>query len=296
MKGELLAQIDPNEFENALRSAESTLGDAYSMRDLARTENERMEKMKGINPDLVSDSMLERTREGLMQAETRLKSLEAKVIEAESRLEQSSLRAPFTGVIVRSLVKNSRDVKPGETIVSLRNISHLEVLVDAPETMMKAVQSTGLKSISALARFQTSPGKEFPLVVKGVARTPDPATGSYRIVLEMPKPKGLDLPPGTIGTVAISGKEPGIGKTRILVPAIAVLTDPAGRSYVWLVNPAELRVHRRDIQIGRLAGSDQIQVLDGLSGGERIAVAGVMHLSEGRQVRLWEDQKADSAR
>jgi multidrug efflux pump subunit AcrA (membrane-fusion protein) len=108
----------------------------------------------------------------------------------------------------------------------------------------------------------------------------------------MPKPKALDLPPGTMGTVTLSGKEPGIGRSRILIPAIAVLTDPDGKSYVWLVNPADLRVHRRDIQIGRLAGSDKIQVLGGLNGEERIVVAGVMQLTEGRQVRLWEDQQA----
>lgn len=294
VKGELLAQIDPSEFENALRVAETSLGDAYSMADLARTENERLKKMKEINPDLVSDSMLERTRGRLMQAETRLKSLEAKVVEAESRLEHSSLRAPFTGVIVRSLAQNTKTVKPGETVASLQDTTHLEVPIDAPETVMAAIQSMGLNRISALARFQTAPGKEFPLAAKEAARTPDPATGSYRIVLEMPKPEGLDLAPGTVATVTISGKEPGIGKARILVPAIAVLSDPAGKSYVWLVHPAELRVHRREIQVGRLAGLDRIQVLDGLTGGERIVVAGVMHLTEGRRVRLWEDREADS--
>lgn len=294
-KGELLAQIDPTGFETALRGAESDLGDAYSVLDLARAEDERLNKMKGINPDLVSDSMIERTRDRLEKAEARLKSLEAQVVDAESRLEHSSLRAPFTGLVVRSPVKELREVKAGEPIVSLQDITHLEVLIDAPETMMATAQSLGLSSISALASFRAAPGKEFVLAFKEAAPTPDPATGTIEIVLEMPKPEGLDLAPGATGIVTLSGKEAGLGKTRILVPAIAVLTDPAGNSYVWLVNPAELRVHRRDIQIGRLAGSDQIQVLDGLSGEERIVVAGVVHLTEGRQVSLWEDQKADSA-
>jgi len=295
MKGELLAQIDPTGFEIALRSAESSLGDAYSALDLARGENDRLEKIKGITPDLVSGSMLERTRERLKKAEAQLKSLEAQVLTAEERLENSSLRAPFTGVIARSLVDNHRDVQAGEPIVSVQDTTHLEVLIDAPATMMAAAQSLGLNSISALARFPSAPGKEFSLVVKEAARTADPATGTHQVVLEMPKPAGLDLPPGTKGTVTLSGRGAGIGRTRILIPAIAVLTDPDEKSYVWLVNPAELRVHRRDVQIGRLAGSDQIQVLDGLKGGERIVVAGVTHLIEGRQVRLWEEQEAGNA-
>jgi RND family efflux transporter MFP subunit len=295
MKGELLAQIDAMGFETALSSAESSLSEAYSVLDLTRAENERMEKMKGINPDLVSDSMVSRTREKLKQAEARLKSLEAKVMEAEKMLEHSSLRAPFTGVIVRPLVESQQKVKAGQPIVSLRDITHLEVLIDAPETMMAAVQSLGPNSFSAAARFPQAPGREFPLALKETTRLPDPATQTYQMVLEMPRPKEIDLPPGTTGTVTVSGKGPGIGKGRILIPAIAVLTDPDGKSYVWLVSAAELRTHRRDIRMGRLAASDQVQVLDGLEGGERIVVAGVRQLAEGRQVRLWEEQDSDKA-
>ncbi len=296
MKGELLAQIDPTGFESALQSAEGSLGEAYSAMDLARAEQERMAKMKKVTPELVSDSMLERTRGRLKQAATRLKTLETEVEEAEELLENSSLRAPFTGVITRVLVKNQQDVEAGKPIVSLQSSTHLEVLVEAPETMMAAAQSLGLNSISASVRFPSTPGTEFPLVLKDAAPNADPATKTHQIVLEMPKPEGHELPPGMTGTVTLSGKEPGIGKTRILIPAIAVLTDPGGVNYVWLVNPAELRVQRREVQIGRLASSDQIQILAGLEGGERIVVAGVMHLAEGRQVRLWEEQDAGKAR
>ena len=245
MKGELLAQIDPTGFESALQSAEGSLGEAYSALDLARAEQERMAKMKKVTPELVSDSMLERTRERLKQAETRLKTLETEVEEAEELLENSSLRAPFTGVITRVLVEDQQDVEAGKPIVSLQSSTHLEVLIEAPETVMAAAQSLGLNSISAFVRFPSTPGKEFPLELKDAAPNADPATKTHQIVLEMPKPEGHELPPGMTGTVTLSGKEPGIGKTRILIPSIAVLTDPGGVNYVWLVNPAELRVQRQ---------------------------------------------------
>lgn len=295
MKGELLAQIDPTDFEATLHSAEGDLGNAYSVLNLAQTESERMEKMKGINPDLVSTSMIERTREKLKQAQERLKTLETKVREAEDLLEYSSLRAPFSGIVTRVLVEHLQKVEPGEPIVSLQDITHMEVLIEAPETLMAAAQSLGPNSISAVARFPAAPGKEYPLTLKEAARIPDPATQTYQILLEIPIPKDINLKPGMTGTVTVSGKRPGIGKARVLIPAIAVLTDPDGKDYVWLVNAAELRVHRRDVQMGRLAASDQVQILDGLVGGERIVVAGVRQLAEGRQVRLWEDQEASKA-
>jgi len=292
MKGELLAQIDPGDFERALRSAEVSLGDAHSVLNLAQTESERMDRMKTINPDLVSKSMIERTREKLKEAQARVKTLETEVEQAEDLLEYSSLRAPFSGIVTRVLAENLQEVQPGKPVVSLQDVTHLEVLIEAPETLMAAAQSLSPNNISAVARFPIAPGKEYSLTLKDAARTPDPATQTYQIVLEMPIPSDVDLQPGMTGTVTLSGDGPGIGKARVLIPAIAVLTDPDGNDYVWLVNAAELRVHRRDVQIGRLAASDQIQILDGLLGGERVVVAGVRQLTEGGQVRLWEDQEA----
>jgi len=295
LKGELLAQIDPETFETALRKAEVDLNEAYSMLDLARAEHERLEKMKGINPDLVSTSMLERTREKLEQAESRLEPMETKVRKAEARLEHSSLRAPFAGIITRCLVEDSQRVKAGEPILSLQDISHLEILVEAPEPEMEAASGPELDGLSAIARFPAAPGEEFSLKLKGTVPAADPATGRYRIVLEMPKPRGIELRPDMTGTVRFSGKGAGLGGPPVLIPAIAVVTDPAAKDFVWVVDE-ELRAHRREVRVGRLAGWDQIHVLSGLAAGERIVVAGVMRLADGQQVRLWEGQEADSSR
>jgi multidrug efflux system membrane fusion protein len=333
LKGELLAQIDPTGFETALRNAETSLYEAYSVRDLARAENERMEKMKAITPDLVSASMLERTGKGLEQAEARLASLEAEVRKAEGLLERSSLRAPFGGIVTRCLVESFQTVQAGEPILSLQDVSRLEVVVEAPEPVMAVGQEAApakahgtpatsvndgrgrrdrvphadpfpggegdmepavrdfRRRVSATARFPLAPDEAFPLILKDVSPSANPVTGSYRIVLEMSKPRVVDLPPGTVGTVKITGKGSGRGAGSVLVPAIAVMTDPDGKDYVWLVDGVELRVHRRDIRIGPLIGPDQVQVLGGLAGGERIVAAGATQLTDGHRVRLWEDRE-----
>ena len=294
-KGELLAQIEPERFQAALRAAESTLGEAYSALELARNEQERMEKMKRINPDLVSDSMLERTGTRLEQAESRIDSLETKVHTAERQLEHSSLRAPFAAIVTRCLVKNDQEVQADEIILSLQDTSHIQLLVDAPEPVMEAARALGADGITAIAHFPGIPGKEFPIRLKETTETGDTLIGSRTMVLEMTRPKEIDLPPGTEGTLSLSGEIPGSGIGPVLVPAIAVMTDGDGKDYVWQVVPEELRVHRLDVRIGRLAGKEQIQILAGLSGGERIVTAGVMHLAEGDKVRLWEPRDSDTS-
>ena len=292
LEGELLAQIEPEGFRNALQSAEANLYEAYSALDLARAENERMEKMKGINPDLVTSSMLARTQENLEQAEARQSSRQAEVDKAENLLENSSLRAPFAGIIVRCLVEDAQEVQADEPVVRLQDINHVEMLVEAPEPLLAEVREIGWDNVSAVAGFPMAPGKEFPLKLKEEATAADPATGAYRVVLEMEKPNEIELPPGATATVSLSGTGNEIGTGPVLIPAIAVTTDPDGKDYVWLVDTATLRVHRQEVRIGRLAGTDQIQVSRGLGGGERIVVAGVTRLAEGQRVRLWEDQEA----
>jgi RND family efflux transporter MFP subunit len=294
-KGELLAQIDPAGFRVALGDAEERLYEAYSVLELARAENERMGEMKRINPDLVSASMLGRTRQKLEQAEVRHKSAQLEVDKAEELLEYSSLRAPFTGIIVRTLVAEGQQVQAGEPIVSLQDITHLEVLAEVSERLISPERKPGQQGISATARIASVPGKEFPLTFKEATATGDPSAGTYRILFEMPKPKDIDPRPGTTATVNLSGEGQGMSAGPVSIPAVALMTDPDGQHYVWLIVPEELRTYRRDVRIGRLAGSDQIQILRGLTGGERIVVAGVMQLSEGRQVRLWEAQEAGQA-
>jgi membrane fusion protein, multidrug efflux system len=127
------------------------------------------------------------------------------------------------------------------------------------------------------------------LQIKDVATAPDPKTGEYRILLQMDKPEEVELPEGRIGTVTLTSNGLKLGVGTLFIPAISVMTDPDGKDYVWILDEAKMQAHRRDIRMGRLAGSDQVQVLSGLAGGERIIVAGVRQLSEGRQVRLWKD-------
>jgi multidrug efflux pump subunit AcrA (membrane-fusion protein) len=106
----------------------------------------------------------------------------------------------------------------------------------------------------------------------------------------MPQPEDINVLPGMTATVmiAISNKE---AETKsIFIPAIAVMTDTKGTNYVWLVDSANMTVHKKEVKVGRLAGSENIDVLEGLEGGENLVVAGVRQLREGMKVSLWKGE------
>jgi multidrug efflux pump subunit AcrA (membrane-fusion protein) len=71
---------------------------------------------------------------------------------------------------------------------------------------------------------------------------------------------------------------------RVLVPANAVVGGNNGGSYVWKISSEPLVATMAPVTPGQLSGSE-IEIVEGLEDGDRIAVSGVQHLAEGMRVR-----------
>ena len=339
-KGELLARIDPRDYEVALRDAEARLARAQAtlkaMRQarpedirrltanmekakaalqLAQAEYDRILRIQAQDAGAVSQGMIDRAVERVQRSdanlrtaqeelrvgkigarpeeiqakEAEIRSLAAAVDAAKDQLSYTYLKAPFAGIIAKRYVDNYQEVQPKQPIVSLQDISQVEILVDLPENLMAlSKENSGMK---ITAEFPTLPGKKFPLTVKEIATDADPATQTYQVVLQMPQPEEIRVLPGMTATVTATLPGEKATEGDILIPAIAVMGDPEGKDYVWVVDPKEMTVRKRDVRVGRIVGSADIKILEGLKGGETIVVAGVTKLQDGMKVRLWEEQQ-----
>ena len=289
-KGELLARIDPKDFKTDLRNAEGRLKEAQAALALAKSQYSRVQRIRKEDPGATSQAMVDRRREAVNQAQGRIKSLKASVDTAKNRLSYTYLRAPYAGVIAKRYVDNFQEVKPKQPIASLEDISHVELLIDVPENVMALARAKEQGFVKAVAEFPTAPGKQYPLKAKEFATKADPATQTYQVVLRMPQPEDINVLPGMTATVVISTPEQVKEERSIFIPAIAVMTDPNGTNYVWLVDSADMTVHKKEVKVGRLAGSENIDVLEGLEGGENLVVAGARKLREGMKVSFWKEQ------
>lgn len=284
-KGDLLARIDPQDYETNLRNAQGSIAKAKAAVDYAVAEYKRYVNVKATDAGAVSDSIvnLKYTAQNVARAD--LQSAEAALAAAQDQLDYTRLRAPFSGVIARKYVDNYQEVTVKQPILSLQNVTDIEVLVDVPESMVAPIRTTKPR---VYADFASDPSRSFELKIKEAAQLADTLTQTYQVVLVMPAPTGIRILPGMTATVSIDFASIPGDENSIVVPAIAVWADDAGHPMVWVVDTKTMAVHRREIKTGDLTGVDSIKVTEGLNPEEVIAISGVSKLQEGQVVRKLE--------
>jgi RND family efflux transporter MFP subunit len=220
--------------------------------------------------------------EDVQAKEAAVRGLEGRVVEAQIQLDDSTLRAPFDGVIARRFVEANQNVRANEPVIQFQDVDEIRVAVDVPETVMSA-EVRRAEILQSLAEFSGAPGLQFPVEIKEVAQQADPTTQTFTVRAGMKAPPDLSLLPGMTATVTLTYRRARVLGSRTFVPVSAVSKDATGEQVVWVLGPDQA-VTRRPVKLGAAAGG-RVEVADGLAPGDRIAVAGVSFLREGMRVR-----------
>src|SRR3984957_18000562 len=221
--------------------------------------------------------------EDILAKEAEINGLEGQVVEANLQLEDSTLRAPYEGVIAQRFVEQGQNIRAAQPVAVFQDVDEIDISVDVPEAVMAAdLRSADI--VQMLASFTAAPGLQFPVHVKEIAQRADPVTQTFtiRVGMKAPPPGG-NLLPGMTGTLTLTYRRASILGDRIFVPVTAISKENSGAEVAWAIGP-DGKVERRPVKTGSVTGGS-IEVLEGLQSGERIAVAGVAFLREGMQVR-----------
>lgn len=211
----------------------------------------------------------------------------ANLEDAKNALKDTYLKAPFDGIVAKRHVQNFEEVQAKQPIVFFQDNSKIEILVDAPETLLATLEQE--KKIKATASFAAAPDKAFPVTLKEYSTEADPQTQTYQVVLIMDQPEGINILPGMTATV--TGKRPETEKmaVQIIIPAISVMEDPQEKAFVWVLKKEGMTVHKTEVTVGEMTGSKNILILKGLTGGEVIVTSGLTKLQEGMKVSIWKE-------
>jgi multidrug efflux system membrane fusion protein len=220
--------------------------------------------------------------EDIEAQEAQVRVLESRLGEADIDLKDSTVRAPYDGVIARRFVDEGQNIRAKEPVVQFKNADEVDIVVDVPEAFMIA-DIRSAKIVQMMATFSGAPGVEFPVQIKEVAQAADPITQTFEVRVTMKSPPGMNLLPGMTATVTPTYRRAGSQGDRILVPISAVFKDGKGEQVAWVVGPDQT-VSRRPVKLGETTGG-KIAITAGLQPGDRVAVAGVTFLREGMKVR-----------
>jgi RND family efflux transporter MFP subunit len=267
--GTLLARVDPRDFENERDKRQSE-------RDEAKAQFDRIKRA------FASGAVTAAERD---QSRARFQVADAELALAEKRLEDTELLAPFAGRVARRFVENFQNVQAGEPILLLEDISRLEVRIQLQErdvVRLPAGESL-LGAEVGTVTFEVLPGRQFPVTVKELETRADPRTNTYRVVLGLPRPDEANILPGMSASFVPHDEVVEIRLMHFLpVEALQARSDRS--SFVWLLDPEQSTVQRRLVLVGSLSGAT-VQVIEGLSEGDRVVTAGAAYLADGEQVR-----------
>jgi RND family efflux transporter MFP subunit len=303
-EGEVFARLENAEFqaqvtqaEAAVASAQAQQIEAESDRDQLARDAKRLTDIRAQNAALVSAQEVEAAASRAAQGTARANAAIARVAEADAglrfaraQLENTLVRAPFSGTVLRKEAEVGEVVAPSVgggltrgAVVTMADLNTLEVEVDVNEAYIARVKNGQAARITLDAYSDTS----FRGHVRQVVPTADRqrATVQVKVAITDRDPRILPemgarvdfLEPEAPRQAAATPSAP-----RIRVPASAV-RDAAGRPVVWLVRDG--RLEQRQVEAGPVSGGFR-EIRSGLSGGEMLLVGGVETPQQGMRVKL----------
>lgn len=270
---QVLAVLDAPELESQARSAEAKVRELEANERLSRTRAERYKRLAeaGVNSREQADQYE-------VEANTTVAALEvsrAEVNRMRTLLGFRIVKAPFDGVVTRRSVEKGTLVTAGSTsgVTSLFEVARVEklrVLVDVPQSIAASIR-VGDEARVILGQ-NTVTGQ-----IGRSAGSLNPSTRTMRVEVVIPGDQGILA--GSFVRVSLSLMP---AAPPVLVPANSVVPEAEG-TVVFSVS-GDGKVERRPIEIGRELGVD-VEIVGGLSGGERIVKSPPESLRAGDTVR-----------
>ena len=276
-EGDVIARLDQRDFQSQAISAR------------VQFENADVEYQRAVRlsrADAIARSVLDQRKSQRDVARTQLDT-------AEKALDDTVIRAPFTGLIADRPVSARQIVSAGETIATLIGTENLagggigEATINVPAAVIARAQQSETRN--AFVILDVAPDNRIEATFKKASLLADSASQTYSVTFTFDPPSDLIVLPGMQAAVELSESRTTTESQspRVSVPLSAILSDGTAR-YVWIIDPDSMTVSKREVTVADGIGESAL-VTEGLVPGETIATAGASYLSEGMQVRPWTD-------
>ncbi|WP_272701184.1 efflux RND transporter periplasmic adaptor subunit [Desulfovibrio sp. Fe33] len=274
-KDEIIARLDPSDYELELRRAEADMEQVRANFVRAKADMQRNSRL--FESRVISRGELDQIEADFKSYEARLSASAKQLDIARKQVSYATLRAPFDGWIGEAEADLHQNVSAGQSIATYNAGRQMKMYISVPDTLISRVKEGDEVSVA----FDALPGK----VMKGAVHEIGVESGSgstypVKVYLEN---VGGQVRSGMSGHVNFINL--GRANAAFYLPPVAVVGEPDGAHAVWVVTPETSSVTRRDVTVGQLTPAG-LEILEGLNEGDVVVIRGVHSLEEGRKVRL----------
>lgn len=278
--GQLLAQLDPRDFELAATAARAQVSAAQTQRDLAAADARRYEALKVQN--FISGAELERREASLKAAQASLQQAQAQAASQGNQAAYTRLLADADGVVTGIDAEPGQVVAAGASVVRVARDGARDVVFSVPEDKVGHMAVGQVLSVHSW-----SGGAPLSATVREVAASADPATRTFAVKAAI----AGDVAPQLGATVnvvppALSAQ----GVPAILLPTTALMQDGGGTA-VWVFDATTSTVRAQPVQVATADGNQAV-IASGLAPGMQVVATGGHVLSPGQKVTIYQEKYA----
>lgn len=265
--GQLLARLDGDRLRLALQQSEANL--QKLQRDFQR------------NRDLKERSLISQGDYEKIQYE--MEALEASNKLARLELSYTDIRAPIAGVITNRFVKTGNTIEASAPAFHITSLVPLVAYLHVPEREYRRIA----RGMPATIEVDALAGQRFEATIARISPVVDAETGTFKITVEV-SDESRRLKPGMFARISIISDV----RPNALQIARSAIVDNDGAQSVFVVNDGIAK--RQQITTG-LVANGMVEIVDGLTGQERIVVVGHAGLRDGAKVEVINDDAGDAA-
>ena len=271
--GQVVARLEAEPAQNALRTARANLATAMSL--LTKNCNDFNRQDELLRGGWTTRVRHDQALQAFQAAQAQVDSARAQEAVAEDNLSYTELVADAPGHVTAIGAEPGEVVAPGRMVVQLAREGGRDAVFDVPARLIQNAPYDPLVAVTLASDASVRASGR----VREVAPQADPVTRTFRVRV------GLDDPPEAmrLGSTVV-GKIRLEGAVAISIPASA-LTRAQGQPAVWIVDAKASTVSLHPIDVERFDLA-RVIVAQGLEPGDVVVTAGVQALRPGEKVRL----------
>ncbi len=284
--GQLIAQLDAQDFRLAAEAARAQVNVAAINRNVNAAEFKRYQELKEQN--FISGIELDRRDTSLKASEAQLEQAQAQLSAQRNQATYTNLMADSAGVVLSVEAEAGQVVAAGTPIVRIAKDGPRDVVFSVPEDKVALIKPGSVVDVRSW-----SGGPALKGVVREVAASADPVTRTFQIKVSLDIQDGTPVPSLGSTVYVVPQALARSGVSVIKLPTSALKQD-GKTTAVWLLDPVSMTVKSQAVDIATADGNEAV-ISAGLRPGMLVVAAGVHVLQAGQKVTLYREKSAADA-